>query len=161
MAAIRVFNSDILFKFRGNQPWNFRSAGRRKKASCTQRKHRDARVASFFVRDAALHRLRHARSVCCKGIEPSFKMSDIQAEEKKRRAPVAIREMQIDDISPVFHLGERLFTSRDVPNLYHSWDEHEVLGSYYDDPEFCFVAEHEGFVQKSGGEPPAVYDDSD
>jgi ribosomal protein S18 acetylase RimI-like enzyme len=68
-------------------------------------------------------------------------MSESNLEEKKKKANVTIREMAIDDISPVFHLGERLFTSRDVPNLYHYWDEYEVLGAYYDDPEFCFVAE--------------------
>ena len=73
-------------------------------------------------------------------------MSDLQSEEKRKKTPVTIREMEIDDISPVFHLGERLFTSRDVPNLYHYWDEYEVLGAYYDDPEYCFVAEHEGTI---------------
>lgn len=73
-------------------------------------------------------------------------MSDTQIDEKKKKIDVTVREMAIDDISPVFHLGERLFTSRDVPNLYHHWDEYEVLGAYYDDPEYCFVADCDGTI---------------
>lgn len=29
-----------------------------------------------------------------------------------------IREMDLDDLAPVFHLGEQVFTAREVPNLY-------------------------------------------
>ena len=72
-------------------------------------------------------------------------MSDNSSDEKKKRANITIREMEIDDISPVFHLGERLFT-RDVPNLYRNWDEYEVIGAYYDDPEYCIVADQAGEV---------------
>ncbi|MGG6296174.1 GNAT family N-acetyltransferase [Leptolyngbya sp. AN02str] len=54
---------------------------------------------------------------------------------------VIIREMGIDDIAPVFHLGEALFTSDLYPNLYRTWDEWEVIGQYNTDPEYCLVAE--------------------
>jgi ribosomal protein S18 acetylase RimI-like enzyme len=54
---------------------------------------------------------------------------------------VTIREMTVDDIATVFHLGERLFTPKEVPNLYRSWDDYEVIGLFYDDAEHCFVAE--------------------
>jgi ribosomal protein S18 acetylase RimI-like enzyme len=40
----------------------------------------------------------------------------------------------------VFHLGEKLFTAREVPNLYRTWDEYEVVNLYQSDPEFCLVA---------------------
>jgi ribosomal protein S18 acetylase RimI-like enzyme len=60
---------------------------------------------------------------------------------QKKRVHVKIREMEIDDIAPVFHLGEELFTPRDVPNLYRTWDEYEVTGLFHDEPEFCLVAE--------------------
>ncbi len=56
-------------------------------------------------------------------------------------SPVEIREMNIDDIAPVFHLGERLFTSDLYPSLYRTWDEWEVIGHYNTDPEYCMVAE--------------------
>ena len=72
-------------------------------------------------------------------------MIDIRYEEKKKRNNINIREMTIDDLPLVFHLGERLFT-REVPNLYRNWDEYEVLGTYYDDPEYCLVAEQTGEV---------------
>ncbi|MCS6813907.1 MAG: GNAT family N-acetyltransferase [Cyanobacteria bacterium] len=52
-----------------------------------------------------------------------------------------IRDMQIDDIAPVYHLGESLFTSDLYPYLYRTWDEWEVIGLYNTDPEYCLVAE--------------------
>ncbi|HIK54453.1 MAG TPA: GNAT family N-acetyltransferase [Synechococcales cyanobacterium M55_K2018_004] len=61
-----------------------------------------------------------------------------------------IREMTIDDIALVYHLGEQLFTSNLYPSLYRTWDEWEVIGQYNTDPEYCLVAEVEeelaGFV---------------
>lgn len=62
-------------------------------------------------------------------------------DPKKKRSPYRIRPMEIDDIAPVFHLGEKLFTARKVPNLYRSWDEYEVVGLFQSDPEYCFVVE--------------------
>jgi ribosomal protein S18 acetylase RimI-like enzyme len=63
---------------------------------------------------------------------------------------VEIREMGIDDIAPIYHLGEELFTSDLYPYLYRTWDEWEVIGLYNTDPEYCLVAEIEeqlaGFV---------------
>jgi len=70
-------------------------------------------------------------------------MSEEDQEKKKRRAYVEIREMEIDDIPSVFHLGERLFTSSEVPNLYRTWDEFEVTGMFQEDPSLCLVAEYE------------------
>lgn len=54
-----------------------------------------------------------------------------------------MRKMEIDDLATVFHLGERLFTSQRVPNLYRMWDEFEVTSIFQDDPELCIVAEIE------------------
>jgi ribosomal protein S18 acetylase RimI-like enzyme len=63
---------------------------------------------------------------------------------EKRRPAVEIREMEIDDLAPVFHLGERLFTSKKVPTLYRTWDEYEVTNIFQTEPEFCLVAEVHG-----------------
>lgn len=49
--------------------------------------------------------------------------------------------MEIDDLAEVFHLGEKLFTAREVPNLYRTWDEFEVISLFQSDSEFCLVAE--------------------
>lgn len=58
--------------------------------------------------------------------------------------PVYVRELGIDDIAPVYHLGEELFTSDLYPYLYRTWDEWEVIGLYNTDAEYCLVAEING-----------------
>lgn len=62
-------------------------------------------------------------------------------QKSNGRSPLKVREMTIDDIPRVFHLGEELFTAEEYTNLYRSWDEYEVLKAYHDDPECCFIAE--------------------
>ncbi|WP_414515896.1 GNAT family N-acetyltransferase [Nostoc sp. PCC 9305] len=57
---------------------------------------------------------------------------------------IYVRELGIDDIAAVYHLGEGLFTSDLYPYLYRTWDEWEVIGLYNTDPEYCLVAETEG-----------------
>jgi ribosomal protein S18 acetylase RimI-like enzyme len=64
----------------------------------------------------------------------------------KRKPRVTIREMDIDDIPAVFHLGEQLFTSEEYPILYRTWDAYEVTGTFTEDPDYCFVAEVYGMV---------------
>ncbi|MCL1473637.1 GNAT family N-acetyltransferase [Argonema antarcticum] len=54
---------------------------------------------------------------------------------------VYVRNMEIDDLAPVYHLGEDVFTSDLYPYLYRTWDEWEVIGLYNTDPEYCLVAE--------------------
>lgn len=62
----------------------------------------------------------------------------------RKRINVEIRQMEIDDLPEVFHLGERLFTSEDSPNLYRTWDEYEVTNLFNHDTELCLVAESDG-----------------
>ena len=52
-----------------------------------------------------------------------------------------IREMDIDDVAEVFHLGERLFTADKWPNLYRSWDIYDLLTLFTSDGDYCLVAE--------------------
>lgn len=54
---------------------------------------------------------------------------------------VEVRNMEIDDLAPVYHLGEEVFTSDLYPYLYRTWDEWEVIGLYNTDPDYCLVAE--------------------
>jgi len=54
---------------------------------------------------------------------------------------VEIREMTIDDLAAVFHLGERLFTSEFSPSMYRTWDEYEITTLFNSDSELCLVAE--------------------
>ncbi len=64
-------------------------------------------------------------------------------DSKKKKTLTTIRQMEIDDLAAVFHLGERLFTAREAPNLYRTWDEYEVISLFQSDAEFCLVAEDE------------------
>ena len=64
-------------------------------------------------------------------------------EEKEKRILFRIREMDIDDLAPVFHLGEMLFKADEAPNMYRTWDSYEVVGLFHSDTEFCLVAERE------------------
>ena len=71
--------------------------------------------------------------------------------ETKHKIEVTIREMEIDDVSAVYHLGEKLFTSDEFPILYRTWDPYEVTDYFTSESEYCLVAETEdgrivGFV---------------
>jgi ribosomal protein S18 acetylase RimI-like enzyme len=59
---------------------------------------------------------------------------------------IMIRDMGIDDIAPIYHLGESLFTSDLYPYLYRTWDEWEVIGLYNTDSDYCLVAEVNGLI---------------
>jgi ribosomal protein S18 acetylase RimI-like enzyme len=63
---------------------------------------------------------------------------------------ISVREMEIDDLAPVYHLGETLFTSDLYPYIYRTWDQWEVIGLYNTDPEYCLIAESDnqlaGFI---------------
>jgi len=59
---------------------------------------------------------------------------------------IIIRNLTIDDLAPVFHLGEKIFTLQSFPNLYRVWDEYEVVNFYSNDPESSFVAEINGEI---------------
>ncbi len=52
-----------------------------------------------------------------------------------------IREMTIDDLAAVFHLGEKLFTSEFSQSMYRTWDEYEITTLFNSDTELCLVAE--------------------
>eukprot|EP00128_Syssomonas_multiformis_P015450 Colp12_sorted_trinity150504_noHs@14277 len=62
------------------------------------------------------------------------------------KTSVKIREMEVDDLYPVFALGESVFTAKDFPNLYRTWDECEVMDLFDTDSETCIVAEEDGEI---------------
>lgn len=67
-------------------------------------------------------------------------------KEKSGNPPVIIREMELEDLSEVFALGERLFTADLWPTLYRTWDEYELVQAFATDSETCLVAEVGGKV---------------
>ncbi len=66
--------------------------------------------------------------------------------DRDRKASPKIREMEIDDLAEVFHLGEEIFSVEKAPNTYRTWDEYEVIELYYADSDFCIVAELDGKI---------------
>jgi ribosomal protein S18 acetylase RimI-like enzyme len=63
---------------------------------------------------------------------------------KARKA--IIRQMEIDDISSVYRLGEKLFSSDEFPILYRTWDPYEVTEYFSSNPDYCLVAETGGKI---------------
>lgn len=61
-----------------------------------------------------------------------------EGKEKQR-----IREMTIDDLPEVFHIGEEVFTAEYSQSLYRTWDEYEITTLFNTDSELCLVAEAE------------------
>jgi ribosomal protein S18 acetylase RimI-like enzyme len=72
--------------------------------------------------------------------------ADSEENGGKRKLDIEIREMEVDDIPAVFHLGERVFTAEKTPTLYRTWDEFEVVSMFTSDQEYCLVAELEGQI---------------
>ena len=66
--------------------------------------------------------------------------------DSSRRHAIKIREMEIDDIAPVFHMGEKLFKADEIPTMYRTWDPFEVTTLFNSDTEFCLVAEEEDTI---------------
>lgn len=64
-----------------------------------------------------------------------------QPPEAARCKKVEIREMEIDDLAAVFHLGERLFKAETAQNLYRTWDQYEVVDLFSTNSEYCLVAD--------------------
>jgi ribosomal protein S18 acetylase RimI-like enzyme len=70
-------------------------------------------------------------------------MSQTQEQSQTTDETPRIREMIIDDLPEVFHMGEQLFTADYSQSLYRTWDEYEITTLFNSDNELCIVAEHE------------------
>ena len=66
---------------------------------------------------------------------------NIETPEAVMKQEITIRQMDIDDVAAVYHLGEDLFTSEEFPILYRTWDSYEVAQHFTSDPRYCLVAE--------------------
>ncbi|NIR52423.1 GNAT family N-acetyltransferase [candidate division KSB1 bacterium] len=77
-------------------------------------------------------------------------MASRKKNQRRRHLDIAIGEMELEDLSEVFALGEELFTAEEWPILYRTWDEYELVEMFGSDGETCLVAEHNerivGFV---------------
>lgn len=59
----------------------------------------------------------------------------------KEKFEYSLREIEFEDLHTVFKIGEKLFTAKEWPNLYRTWDEYEILERFMNEKEFCLVAE--------------------
>ncbi|MBF0101172.1 MAG: GNAT family N-acetyltransferase [Desulfobacterales bacterium] len=77
-------------------------------------------------------------------------MDSEEDDKQKLQKMIKYREMTIDDLGKVFHLGEKVFKVQKAPNSYRTWDEYDVIEFFQNDLEFCIIAEFKndiiGFV---------------
>jgi ribosomal protein S18 acetylase RimI-like enzyme len=60
---------------------------------------------------------------------------------KKRISHLEIRQMSLEDLPEVWHLGEKIFTPSSLQFTYRTWNIDELLALFSGDPELCLVAE--------------------
>lgn len=96
---------------------------------------RIADVSASAVRSAGTH-----------SAEEGEAMSESAETALPEGRPV-IREMTIDDLSEVFHIGEEIFTAEYAPSLYRTWDEYEITTLFNSDSKLCLVAEAGELIQ--------------
>ncbi|MCJ7560693.1 GNAT family N-acetyltransferase [Candidatus Bathyarchaeota archaeon] len=60
---------------------------------------------------------------------------------KKKKQEIEIRQMVLEDLSEVWHVGEKIFTPSYLPFTYRTWNVDELLSLFNGDPELCLVAE--------------------
>jgi ribosomal protein S18 acetylase RimI-like enzyme len=69
-----------------------------------------------------------------------------KSDARSKRPLIKIREMEIDDLAVVYHLGDDLFKAEETPNMYRTWDAFEVAELFRSDTEFCLVAEKDDTI---------------
>ncbi|MGQ9641491.1 MAG: GNAT family N-acetyltransferase [Candidatus Bathycorpusculaceae bacterium] len=60
---------------------------------------------------------------------------------KKRKSYFEVRQMTLEDLPEVWHLGEKIFTPSSLQFTYRTWNIDELLSLFSGDPELCLVAE--------------------
>ena len=61
---------------------------------------------------------------------------------KIKKSQVEIRQMVLEDLSEVWHLGEKTFTPSSLQYIYRTWNVDELLSLFNSEPELCLVANH-------------------
>ncbi len=73
---------------------------------------------------------------------PSPKRAKIRRKRvKRRKLQIEIRQMVLEDLSEVWHLGEKIFTPSSLQFTYRTWNVDELLSLFNSDPELCLVAD--------------------
>lgn len=64
-----------------------------------------------------------------------------RTKRTQKRVHFEIRQMTLEDLPQVWHLGERIFTPSRLQFTYRTWNINELLSLFKEDPELCLVAE--------------------
>lgn len=65
----------------------------------------------------------------------------VKRRKRKRKTQIEIRQMTLEVLSEVWHLGEKSFTSSSLQFAYRTWNVDELLSLFYGDPQLCLAAE--------------------
>lgn len=65
-----------------------------------------------------------------------------KSRRKIKKSQIDIRQMVLEDLSKVWHLGEKTFTPSSLQYTYRTWNVEELLSLFNSEPELCLVAEH-------------------
>jgi ribosomal protein S18 acetylase RimI-like enzyme len=72
---------------------------------------------------------------------PATKKVKKRSRRRKKKPQVEIRQMVLEDLSKVWHLGEKIFTPSSLQFTYRTWNVDELLSLFNSDPELCLVAD--------------------
>lgn len=61
---------------------------------------------------------------------------------RKKKPQIEIGQMTLEDLSEVWHLGEKVFMPSHLPFTYRTWNIDELLSLFNGDLEVCLVAEN-------------------
>jgi ribosomal protein S18 acetylase RimI-like enzyme len=77
----------------------------------------------------------------CKTGETMQRSRKPKTRRKKRISRIEIRQMSLEDLSEVWHLGEKTFSPSSLQFTYRNWNVDELLSLFTSDPDLCVVAE--------------------
>jgi ribosomal protein S18 acetylase RimI-like enzyme len=70
------------------------------------------------------------------------KFKKITRRTKEKKSRFEIRQMTLEDLPEVWHLGEKIFTPSSLQFTYRTWNIDELLSLFSGDPELCLVAQN-------------------
>lgn len=69
------------------------------------------------------------------------KKKNLRKHVVKKKLQIEIRQMALEDLSEVWHLGGKIFTPSRLQFTYRTWNIDELLSVFCGDSELCLVAE--------------------
>lgn len=67
-------------------------------------------------------------------------------KRKRGASKIRVRDMIVDDVPKVFHMGEEIYSVQSLPFLYRTWDPYEIAYLFSSETDLSLVAEVGGEV---------------